>query len=119
MLLGMCFPIGVRLIEELSTKQSHQWAERSGDQPHSVSGKIEQGVSPTSSSGEITRGQSHSVSGDETPCRRLGVGVNGAFSVLASIVAVAISMWIGIDVNFWIAAAIYLALVLPLRVLGR
>ena len=46
-------------------------------------------------------------------------GVNGAFSVLASIVAVAISMWIGIDVNFWIAAAIYLALVLPLRVLAR
>ena len=32
-------------------------------------------------------------------------GVNGAFSVLASIVAVAISMWIEIDANFWIAAS--------------
>jgi SAM-dependent methyltransferase len=34
-------------------------------------------------------------------------GVNGAFSVLASIAAVAISLWLGIDTNFWIAAGIY------------
>jgi hypothetical protein len=28
-------------------------------------------------------------------------------------------MWAGIDVNFWIAAGIYLALVLPLKALAR
>jgi hypothetical protein len=68
-LLGMCFPIGVRLIDQTVTA----WAW----------------------------------------------GVNGAFSVLASIVAVAISMWAGIDVNFWIAAAIYLGLTVPLGVLVK
>jgi len=35
-------------------------------------------------------------------------GVNGAFGVLASIVAVMLSIWISIDANFWIAAALYL-----------
>ncbi len=68
MLLGMCFPIGVRLIEE-----------------------------------PATRGQSDFVSGDRPQVLAWAWGVNGAFSVLASIVAVAISMWIEIDANFWIA----------------
>jgi hypothetical protein len=46
-------------------------------------------------------------------------GINGAFGVLASIVGVAISMWIDIDANFWIAGALYLSLALPLRVMRR
>jgi hypothetical protein len=74
LLLGMCFPIGVRLLEQRTA------------------------------GGTVTA---------------WAWGVNGAFSVLASIVAVAISMWAGIDVNFWIAAGIYLALVIPLRALAR
>jgi hypothetical protein len=86
-LLGMCFPMGVRLVE-------------------------------ASSSG-VTEGQSHFVSGDRPSVIPWAWGVNGAFSVLASISAVAISMWIGIDANFWIAAAIYVALVLPMRVLAK
>lgn len=36
-------------------------------------------------------------------------GVNGAFGVLAGCVAVAISMWIGIDATLWIAAGLYLS----------
>ena len=84
MLLGMCFPIGVRLIEE-----------------------------------PATRGQSHVVSGDRPQVLAWAWGVNGAFSVLGSIVAVAISMWIEIDANFWIAGVIYLSLVLPMRTLAR
>jgi len=47
-------------------------------------------------------------------------GVNGAFGVLASIIAVAVSIWIGIDANFWMAAALYGALtVLLVRLSAR
>jgi multisubunit Na+/H+ antiporter MnhG subunit len=46
-------------------------------------------------------------------------GINGAFGVLASIVGVAISMWIDIDANFWIAAALYLTLTAPMLGMGR
>jgi hypothetical protein len=46
-------------------------------------------------------------------------GINGAFGVLASIAGVAISMWIEIDANFWIAAALYLALTAPLLSMAR
>ena len=42
-------------------------------------------------------------------------GVNGACGVMASIVAVMVSMWLGIHVNLVLAAALYLLLVLPLR----
>jgi hypothetical protein len=42
-------------------------------------------------------------------------GVNGACGVMASIVAVMISMWLGIQVNLLLAAALYLLLALPLR----
>jgi hypothetical protein len=41
-------------------------------------------------------------------------GVNGACGVLASVLAVAVSMWIGIDVNLMIAAALYLLLLVPM-----
>lgn len=71
MLLGMCFPTGVRLIERTPDVVAWPW------------------------------------------------GVNGALSVLASIAAVAIAMWIEIDANFWIAAAIYGALAVILRGLAR
>jgi hypothetical protein len=65
-LLGMCFPIGVRLV---------------GDRPEVVA---------------------------------WAWGVNGALGVLASIVAVGLSIWVSIDTNFWVAAVLYAALVLPL-----
>jgi hypothetical protein len=65
-LLGMCFPIGVRLI---------------GDQPAVVA---------------------------------WAWGVNGACGVLASILAVGLSLWVGIDMNFWVAAVLYASLTLPL-----
>jgi hypothetical protein len=42
-------------------------------------------------------------------------GVNGACGVMASIVAVMISMWIGIEVNLFVAAGLYMLLVLPMR----
>ncbi len=42
-------------------------------------------------------------------------GVNGAAGVLASIVAVMISMWLGIGANLVVAAVIYAALAWPLR----
>jgi hypothetical protein len=42
-------------------------------------------------------------------------GVNGACGVLASIAAVGVSMWAGIDWNFLAAAALYLALVPAMR----
>jgi hypothetical protein len=45
-------------------------------------------------------------------------GVNGACGVLGSVVAVAVSMWVGIQANLIAAACIYGALVLPLLVLG-
>ncbi len=65
LLLGFCFPIGMRLVGELSPEATAwMW------------------------------------------------GVNGASGVLASIVAVAISMWTGIHSNFAIAAVCYLALAL-------
>ena len=44
-------------------------------------------------------------------------GVNGACGVMASIVAVMISMWIGIHANLLIAAMLYAALALPMRAL--
>jgi hypothetical protein len=40
-------------------------------------------------------------------------GVNGAFGVLASVSAVAISMWSGIHTNLYLAAGAYALLVLP------
>jgi spermidine synthase len=46
-------------------------------------------------------------------------GVNGAAGVLASIVAVGISMWLGIHVNLLAAAALYTLLTIPLRMLAR
>jgi hypothetical protein len=46
-------------------------------------------------------------------------GVNGAFSVLASIAGVAVSLWLGIDTNFWIAAAIYGTLALVMRTMAQ
>ena len=71
MLLGVCFPIGVRLVEQTRAIVAWAW------------------------------------------------GVNGAFGVLASIVGVATSMWIGVDANFWIAAALYLVMTAPLVVMIR
>jgi hypothetical protein len=71
LLLGMCFPIGVRL--SASTPSVIAWAW----------------------------------------------GVNGAFGVLASILAVALSIWVGIDANFWVAAALYLSLAVPLAGMRR
>lgn len=46
-------------------------------------------------------------------------GVNGACGVLASIVAVAISMWAGINTNLAIAAGMYLLLLIPAHGLAR
>lgn len=44
-------------------------------------------------------------------------GLNGAFGVLASIAGVAISMWVEIDANFWVAAGLYVAMTIPLTVM--
>ena len=66
MLLGMCFPFGVRLISINSSLIAWAW------------------------------------------------GVNGAMGVLASILAVALSIWVQIDANFWVASGLYLALSAPL-----
>jgi hypothetical protein len=41
--------------------------------------------------------------------------VNGACGVMASILAVMISMWVGIHTNLLIAAVLYGLLALPLR----
>ena len=46
-------------------------------------------------------------------------GVNGACGVMASIVAVMVSMWIGIHANLLIAAGLYVLLALPMRALAR
>lgn len=46
-------------------------------------------------------------------------GVNGACGVLASIIAVGISMWLGINTNFLIAGGLYLLLVIPAHALAR
>jgi hypothetical protein len=70
-LLGLCFPIGVRLTADTPSMVAWAW------------------------------------------------GVNGAFSVLASILAVALSIWVGIDANFWVAAVLYLVLAAPLAALVR
>jgi spermidine synthase len=67
MLLGLCFPIGVRLVGGSSAVVPWAW------------------------------------------------GVNGACGVLASIGAVAVSLWLGIDANLWAAGVLYLALTVPLR----
>jgi len=45
-------------------------------------------------------------------------GVNGALGVLASIVAVGLSIWISIDTNFWVAAVLYASLAVPLTLMG-
>lgn len=45
-------------------------------------------------------------------------GINGACGVLASIGAVAISMWMAIDANLLVAAAFYAMLILPMRELS-
>jgi hypothetical protein len=42
-------------------------------------------------------------------------GVNGACSVMASILAVMVSMWIAIDTGLLLAAALYLLLLVPMR----
>jgi hypothetical protein len=46
-------------------------------------------------------------------------GLNGAFGVLASILAVGLSIWVGIDANFWVAAVLYLGLTVPMSVMAR
>jgi hypothetical protein len=46
-------------------------------------------------------------------------GVNGACGVLASILAVGLSIWVGIDANFWVAAGLYAALLAPLSRMGK
>ena len=45
-------------------------------------------------------------------------GVNGACGVMASILAVMISMWLGIDGNLLVAAGLYALLALPMRSLA-
>ena len=54
------------------------------------------------------------LSGDATPWMW---GVNGACGVLASVAAVAISMWLGIPTSFWIAAGAYALLAVPATLL--
>lgn len=46
-------------------------------------------------------------------------GLNGAFGVLSSILAVGLSIWVGIDANFWLAAALYLALTVPMLAMAK
>jgi hypothetical protein len=46
-------------------------------------------------------------------------GVNGACGVMASIAAVAISMWVGIQANLLLGAGLYLALLWPTHALAR
>lgn len=46
-------------------------------------------------------------------------GINGACGVMASILAVMVSMWAGVDVNLLIAAGLYLLLAWPMRRLAR
>jgi hypothetical protein len=68
LLLGCCFPIGMRLLKRMSDALSPwMW------------------------------------------------GVNGACSVLASALAVGVSMWVGIDASLVVAALLYLALLAPAR----
>jgi hypothetical protein len=70
MLLGLCFPFGVRLVADEPAVVAWAW------------------------------------------------GINGAFGVLASILAVGLSIWVGIDANFWAASALYLVLTAPLSVMA-
>jgi hypothetical protein len=72
LLLGLCFPIGMRLVERISP--------------------------------------------DATPWMW---GVNGASGVLASVIAMAISMWAGIHVSLYVAALLYLSLLVAARMLWR
>jgi hypothetical protein len=44
-------------------------------------------------------------------------GINGACGVMASIVAVMVSMWVGIEANLLIAGGLYLMLAAPMRAL--
>ena len=44
-------------------------------------------------------------------------GINGAFGVLGSIAAVGVSIWIGIQVNLFVAALLYGSLAIPLSYL--
>jgi fumarate reductase subunit D len=46
-------------------------------------------------------------------------GVNGACGVLASVGAVAVSMWFGIHRNLWLAAVIYVVVAVTLRTMQR
>jgi hypothetical protein len=72
LLLGFCFPIGMRLVSEISDDAAAwMW------------------------------------------------GINGACGVLASILAVAVSMWVGIYANLVLAAALYAGLAIPARSLAR
>ena len=45
-------------------------------------------------------------------------GVNGACGVLGSVLAVAVSMWVGINANLMAAAVIYAALAIPLVIVS-
>jgi hypothetical protein len=45
-------------------------------------------------------------------------GVNGAAGVMASILAVMVSMWLGIHANLLIAGLLYVLLLVPLRSLA-
>jgi len=44
-------------------------------------------------------------------------GVSGAAGVLSSVLAVALSMWVGIQVSLFVAVACYAGLIIPARVL--
>jgi hypothetical protein len=46
-------------------------------------------------------------------------GVNGACGVLASVLAVALSLWAGIHASLYVAAALYAVLAVPANVLWR
>lgn len=72
LLLGLCFPIGMRLVERISP--------------------------------------------DATPWMW---GVNGASGVLASVIAMAISMWAGIHMSLYVAAVLYLSLMMVARALWK
>ena len=46
-------------------------------------------------------------------------GVNGACGVMASVLAVMVSMWLGIHANLLAAAGLYASLALPMHRLAR
>ncbi|MGA9720840.1 MAG: hypothetical protein WBQ86_00165 [Candidatus Binatus sp.] len=70
LLLGFCFPIGMRLVSRVS-ESAMPWMW----------------------------------------------GVSGAAGVLSSVLAVALSMWVGIQMSLFVAVACYAALVIPARVI--